>query len=326
MDNRLPPPHHQNSNSNSNSDKYEFDGSSPAFQFKNTDSRPGPEPKDRKLQKADREKLRRDRLNEQFTELGKTLDPERPKFDKATILGDTIQILNDLTAQVSRLKSEYTALTEESRELTQEKHDLREEKASLKSDIENLNLQYQQRARAMYPWSHMDQSVVMHPPSYTYPVPMQMPMPPGTIPMTPGSIPMHPSIPPYPFFGSQNPGVVSNPCSTFFPSMQYVSPVVQPTTRSHVSSRQGSRSRSSEQGESATGKDGDSNDVATELELKTPGSTGDQDGSPGQSKSKKLHRIENSISDENSPSGCSSSRTVQASSSNSVIGGINADR
>ncbi|GJW11020.1 transcription factor bHLH121-like protein [Tanacetum coccineum] len=81
--------------------------------------RPAPEPKDRKLQKADKEKLRRDRLNEKFTKLGKTLDPERPKFNKATILGDTIQMLNDLTAQVGRLKSEYTTVTtttEESRE------------------------------------------------------------------------------------------------------------------------------------------------------------------------------------------------------------------
>ncbi|PWA70159.1 myc-type, basic helix-loop-helix (bHLH) domain-containing protein [Artemisia annua] len=196
-------------------------------------------------------------------------DPERPKFDKATILGDTIQMLNDLTAQVSRLKSEYTTLTEESRELTQEKPDLREEKASLKSDIDNLNLQYQQRVRAMYPWGHMDQSVVMHPTSYPYPVPMQMPMPPG-------SIPMHPSIQPYPFFGSQNPGVVSTPGSAFFPPVQYVSPVVQTSTRSQVSSRQGSRNKSSEQEENGSGKDGDSNDVATELELKTSGSTGYQ--------------------------------------------------
>ncbi|KAM0049398.1 putative transcription factor bHLH11/121 [Helianthus debilis subsp. tardiflorus] len=154
-------------------------------------------------------------------------------------------------------------------QLTQEKHDLREEKASLKSDIETLNLQYQQRVRAMYPWGHMDQSVVMHPTSYPYPVPLQMPMPPGTIPM-------HPSVQPYPFFGTQNPGVVSNPCSTFFPSVQYVPPAVQPSGRSHVSSRQGSRNKSSEQGESGSGKDEDSNDVATELELKTPGSTGDQ--------------------------------------------------
>nr|GEV32347.1 RNA-directed DNA polymerase, eukaryota [Tanacetum cinerariifolium] len=89
--------------------------------------RPAPEPNDKKLQKANREKQRRDPVNEQFTELGKTLDPERPKFDKETILGDTIQMLNDLAAQVGRLKSEYTTvttLTEESRELRVWKHDI----------------------------------------------------------------------------------------------------------------------------------------------------------------------------------------------------------
>ncbi|KAL4572896.1 hypothetical protein LXL04_019684 [Taraxacum kok-saghyz] len=308
MDNRFPP----------NSEKFHLapsDSRSPPNQF-NAELRPGLEHKDRKLQKADREKLRRDRLNEQFTELGKTLDPERPKFDKATILCDTIQMLNDLTAQVGRLKSEYATLTEESRELTQEKHDLREEKASLKSDIETLNLQYQQRARPVYPWAHMDQSVVMHPhpPSYPYPVPMQMPMP-----MAP--------MQPYPFFGNQNP---ANQCSTFFQSVQYVSPVVQPSSRSHVSSRPASRNKSFECG---SGKDEDSNDVATDLELKTPGSTADQEGLGVQSKSRKSHRKENnnnnnnSVSDEScSPSGCSSSHTVQtkqASSSNSVVGGLN---
>lgn len=283
----------------------------------------------RKVQKADREKLRRDRLNEQFTELGNTLDPERPKNDKASILSDTIQMLNDLTSQVNRLKSEYAALTEESRELTQEKNDLREEKASLKSDIENLNLQYQQRLRAMYPWAGMDQSVVMHPqpPSYPFPVPMPIP---------PGSIPMHPSLQPYPFFGNQNPAVVSNPCPTFVPyitpntlieqqSIQYVSPVLPPSCRSNISSKQGSRNKSSDQGESKRREDEDSNDVATELELKTPGSAGEQDRSSGQMKSRKLQRKENNISDGSSSSRCSSSRTIQASSSSSVVGGMKAD-
>lgn len=295
MDNRLPP----------NPEKFHLtpsDNRLPPNQL-NTDSRPGFEHKDRKLQKADREKLRRDRLNEQFTELGKTLDPDRPKFDKATILNDTIQMLNDLTAQVSRLKSEYTALTEESRELSQEKHDLREEKASLKSDIENLNLQYQQRVSSTIypPWAH--------PPTYPYPVPMQMPMP---------MPPMHPPIQPYPFFGNQNPA-----SSNFFQSVQYALPAVQPSSRSHVSNRPTSKNKS----ESGSGKDEDSNDVATELELKTPGSTGDQEGSGSvaQSKSKKSHRKENSVSDESSPSGCSSSHTIQASSSNSVVGGLNGD-
>lgn len=279
----------------------------------------------RKVQKADREKLRRDRLNEQFTELGNTLDPDRPKNDKASILVDTIQILKDLTSQVNKLKSEYTSLTEESRELTQEKNDLREEKSSLKSDIDNLNIQYQQRVRSMFPWGGMDHSVVMHPPSYPYPMP---------VPIPPGPIPMHPSLQPYPFFANQNPVVVPNPCSTFVPyltpntmmeqqSTQYMSPVLQPGSRSHNSSKQDPRNKSSEQEESKAGKNEDSNDVATDLELKTPGSTADQDSSSGQRKSKKVMRKENS--DVSSSSRCSSSRTVQASSTNSVVGGVRED-
>lgn len=44
-------------------------------------------------------------------------DPDRPKNDKATIIGDTIQLLKDLTSQVSKLKDEYATLNEESREV-----------------------------------------------------------------------------------------------------------------------------------------------------------------------------------------------------------------
>ncbi|KAL1810972.1 hypothetical protein ACET3Z_021037 [Daucus carota] len=279
----------------------------------------------RKVQKADREKLRRDRLNEQFTELGNTLDPDRPKNDKASILGDTIQVLRDLTTQVDKLKAEYATLTEESRELTQEKNDLKEEKASLKSDIDNLNLQYQQRIRAMYPWGGMDPSVVMHPPSYPYPVPM---------PMAPGPIPMHPSIQPYHYFGNQNPALVPNPCSTFIPYLtpntiieqqsRTVNPVVQASSRSRISSKQDSRQRSSDHGESKAVEDSD--DVATELELKTPGSTADQDSSSRQQKPKKSSRKDRTLSDGNSSSRCSSSHSVLVSSSDSVFGaGIGSD-
>ncbi|XWS55055.1 hypothetical protein CRYUN_Cryun10bG0142200 [Craigia yunnanensis] len=231
----------------------------------------------RKLQKADREKLRRDRLNEHFLELGSALDPDRPKNDKATILIDTVQLLKDLTSQVTKLKAEYATMTEESRELTQEKNDLKEEKASLRSDINNLNIQYQQRVRTMFPWATVDHSVVMAPPSYPFPVPMAMP--------APGAIPMHPSMQPFPFFGNQNPGVIHNPCSSFVPYMtpntmveqqsaQHVAPLAQPGSRSHASGKQDSKNKSS--GESKIEKTVDSNDVATDLELKTPGSTADQ--------------------------------------------------
>ncbi|XP_061341645.1 transcription factor bHLH121 isoform X2 [Gastrolobium bilobum] len=257
----------------------------------------------RKTQKADREKLRRDRLNEQFVELG-------------NILGDTIQLLKDLTSQVSKLKDEYATLNEESRELAQEKNDLREEKASLKSDIENLNNQYQQQIRTMYPWTAMDHSVMMAPPSYPYPVPM--PVPPGPIPMQP-----------YPYYANQHPAVIPNPCSTFVPylapntlveqqSTQYVSPPLHPGSRSqsHVSGKQDSKNKSSR--ESKAGKSEDSNDVTTDLELKTPGSSADQDLSSGQRKSSKLSRKESICTEGSSFGRCSSSQSVQDSSSSSV--------
>lgn len=161
--------------------------------------------------------------------------------------------------------------------MTQEKNDLREEKASLKSDIENLNAQYQQRVRSMYPWGGMDHSVVMHPSSYPFPMPVPLP----TAPM-----PMHPSMQPYPFYGNQNPAVVPNPCSTYVPymthntmveqqSMQHVSQVMQQGGRPHASTKQDPRHKSPDS-ESRIEKSNDSNDITTDLELKTPGSTSEQ--------------------------------------------------
>lgn len=297
----------------------------------NPDSRPEAVTKDsiaaRKVQKADREKLRRDRLNEQFSELGHTLDPDRPKNDKASILTDAIQMVKDLTAQIDKLKAEHAALNEESRELTQEKNDLREEKASIKADIESLNAQYQQRLRAMYPWAGMDQSVVMHPAAYPFPLPMPIPT---------GPFPMHPSLQPYPLFGNQSAAVVPNPASTFVPYMapnniieqqstQHVSQVTQPGSKSHASSRQDSRPRTVNQKDSRSEKSETSDDVATDLELKTPGSTSEQDVSPGQGKAKKSTRKESSVTDASSSSRCSSSHSVQAVSSNSVVGGTKTD-
>ncbi|XP_018478868.1 transcription factor bHLH11-like [Raphanus sativus] len=150
----------------------------------------------RNIHKADREKIRRDKLNEQFLELGNALDPNRPKSDKASILIDTIQTLKDLMTQVDRLKAEHVTLSQESCELVQEKSELREEKTSLKSDIEILNAQYQHRVRSMVPWI----------PHYTYPV---VPL----VAITQGPV----STLPFPLHGTQNPAPSPNSCSTFMP-------------------------------------------------------------------------------------------------------------
>lgn len=156
-------------------------------------------------------------------------------------------------------------------QLTQEKNELREEKASLKSDIESLNVQHQQRLRVMFPWAAIDPSVVMGPP-YSYPVP---------VPVPPGAIPMHPSLQPYPpFFGNQNPGAIHNPCSTFVPyptppNPPMEQPSAQHASTSQISSTQRSKSKSSSAHQRVSNAErcDDSNDVATDLELKMPGSS-----------------------------------------------------
>jgi hypothetical protein len=155
----------------------------------------------------------------------------------------------------------------------QEKNELREEKSSLKSDIENLNVQYQQRLRVMFPWAAIDPSVVMGPP-YSYPVP---------VPVSAGPIPMHPSLQPFPFFGNQNHGAIANPCSTFIPYPTPPNPPMEqpPATpyasTSQISSKQDPKSKSSDhQKASNVERCDDSNDVATKLELKMPGSSAQQ--------------------------------------------------
>jgi FtsZ-binding cell division protein ZapB len=285
----------------------------------NKRQRPEVEVKDpnvaRKVQKADREKLRRDRLNEHFLELGNALDPDRPKNDKATIINDTIQVLKDLTTEVNRLKAECAALSEESRELTQEKNELREEKAALKSDVDNLNLQYQQRMRVMFPWGTIDPSAVMAPP-YSYPVP---------IPVPTGPIPMHPVLQPYPFYQNQNPGAIPTPCSTFIPypgppNHPMDQPSYQCASTSRVSSKQDSKSKTLDRYTgSVDDKSDDSSDVVTDLELKMPGSKAQQEQSPGGTSGKQATRKEKSLTDGSSSSSrYSSSAGFQESISDSI--------
>ncbi|KAI5081956.1 hypothetical protein GOP47_0001699 [Adiantum capillus-veneris] len=202
----------------------------------------------RRLHKADREKLRRDKLNEQFTELANALDPDRPKNDKATILGESIQVVKELREEVKRLKTEHASLVDESSELTQEKNELREEKASLKSETERLQNQVQHRSRSPSPWMALDPSLMMGPTAaYPYPIPVPQPVslaqsetiqvggpraplvgPTPFIPMPPpGPFHMHPTLQPYAVFGNRL-GDGGNP---FLPFSGFPPPV---SAQSHI--------------------------------------------------------------------------------------------
>ncbi|WOL10818.1 transcription factor bHLH121 [Canna indica] len=274
----------------------------------------------RKVQKADREKLRRDRLNEQFLELGNILDPDRPKNDKATILDDTIQMLKDLTAHVNGLKAEYNTLSEESRELTQEKNELREEKANLKSEIDDLNIQYQQQLRVFCPWATMDPSLIVGRPSYPFPMPIPIP--------SAAALPIHP-VQPYPFFHSPVARTMSNSFPSCVPYSSPCNPQVEQSSNtkdaiSETSSLQHPRRKSSGHYQRNSGERSDDvSDVATELELKIPGSTV-QSHSCGQNmssemrKGKQRQRKGRGDTTTSSSSGYSSSCSVPNGNSNSV--------
>lgn len=92
--------------------------------------------------KACREKLRRDRLNERFLELGSMLEPGRPpKTDKATILSDAVRMMEQLRTEAQKLKQSNEDLQEKIKELKAEKNELRDEKQRLKADKEKLEQQ-----------------------------------------------------------------------------------------------------------------------------------------------------------------------------------------
>lgn len=137
----------------------------------------------------------------------------------------------------------------------------------LKSDIENLNAQYQQRVRVVFPWATVEPPVVVAPP-YSYPLPMAL---------SSGPLPMHPSLQPYPFFGSQNPNTIPGPHPAFTPYATPPNPYfepqpIQPASTSNILTKPDIRCRGSDSGKARHHeRSTDSSDVATELELKTPG-------------------------------------------------------
>nr|QDL88421.1 transcription factor bHLH47 isoform X4 [Cymbidium ensifolium] len=98
----------------------------------------------KKIHKAEREKLKRDHLNELFFELSHALDPTRQNNGKAAILSDTTKLLRDLITHVGSLKRENTALLNESHYVTVEKNELEDDNAALQGDIDRLHNQIQE--------------------------------------------------------------------------------------------------------------------------------------------------------------------------------------
>ncbi|GAA0174712.1 basic helix-loop-helix transcription factor [Lithospermum erythrorhizon] len=92
--------------------------------------------------KACREKMRRDRLNDKFMELGALLEPGRPpKTDKASVLVDAVRKLTQLRSEIQKLMETNSSLQEKIKELKTEKTELREDKQRMKAEKEKLEQQ-----------------------------------------------------------------------------------------------------------------------------------------------------------------------------------------
>ncbi|KAL2572867.1 hypothetical protein AAZX31_17G096300 [Glycine max] len=98
----------------------------------------------RKIHKAEREKMKREHLNDLFLDLASALDLNENN-GKASILCETARLLKDLLSQIESLKKENVTLLSESNYMTMEKNELKEENCSLETQIEKLQGQIQAR-------------------------------------------------------------------------------------------------------------------------------------------------------------------------------------
>lgn len=102
----------------------------------------------RRIHKAEREKLKREQLNELFLDLASALELSEPNTGKASILCETTRLLKDLLTQIESLKKDNVALLSESRYVTVEKNELREENSVLENQIGKLQGELESRVAA----------------------------------------------------------------------------------------------------------------------------------------------------------------------------------
>ncbi|KDP31236.1 hypothetical protein JCGZ_11612 [Jatropha curcas] len=97
------------------------------------------------IHKAEREKLKREQLNELFLELASALELTQPNNGKASILSEATKLLKDFLVQIECLKKENASLLSESHYVTTEKNELKEENSVLQTQIEGLQSELEAR-------------------------------------------------------------------------------------------------------------------------------------------------------------------------------------
>ncbi|KAL9263672.1 Transcription factor bHLH47-like protein [Drosera capensis] len=110
----------------------------------------------RRTLKAEREKLKREQLNELFSklvELTYSLYAElnEETNGKACILREAIKFVNDVLSDIQTLRKGNAALLSEFQYLTAEKNELRDENCTLETQIKNIQNDIDERVSHSYP-------------------------------------------------------------------------------------------------------------------------------------------------------------------------------
>ncbi|KAJ0241676.1 Transcription factor bHLH47 [Hirschfeldia incana] len=112
-------------------------------------SRKGKVPK--RINKAVRERLKREHLNELFIELADSLELNEQNSGKASVLCEATRFLKDVFGQIESLRKEHTSLLSESNYVTTEKNELKEETSVLETEISRLQSEIEARVNQSKP-------------------------------------------------------------------------------------------------------------------------------------------------------------------------------
>jgi hypothetical protein len=99
----------------------------------------------KRIHKSEREKLKREHLNDLFLELANSLGLPQQNNGKASILGETARLCKDMLAQIESLKRENAVLLSESQYVTVEKNELQDENSALEAQIGKLQIEIQEK-------------------------------------------------------------------------------------------------------------------------------------------------------------------------------------
>lgn len=112
-------------------------------------SRKGKVPK--RINKAVRERLKREHLNELFIELADSLELNQQNSGKASVLCEATRFLKDVFGEIESLRKEHTSLLSESNYVTTEKNELKEETSVLETEISRLQSEIEARVNQSKP-------------------------------------------------------------------------------------------------------------------------------------------------------------------------------